>query len=45
MPSWLIWTAVVCAAFVVGFFLGAICMSDSALGDAKRENDDEGWHD
>ncbi len=43
--TWIIWIALICVAFILGFFLGATCTADSALAAAKRESDDEAWHD
>ncbi len=43
--TWILWTVLFCAAFIVGFFVGAVVSADAALGDAKRRDDDEGWPD
>lgn len=43
--TWILWTALVCLAFILGFFIGAICCADAALAAAKRESEDEGWRD
>lgn len=43
--TWIIWIVLACTAFIVGFVLGAITAADSALAAAKRESDDEAWHD
>jgi hypothetical protein len=45
IPVWLIWATVVCAAFIVGFFLGALVSADAAMAAAKRDSEDELWHD
>lgn len=41
IPTWLIWSAVVCAAFTAGFFLGAIMSADARMAQIQRESEDE----